>query len=260
GSKDTKLAQSVASGNAVFAIFSREDRQVQETLRELPAVLKQANHGFGKLATAARVTGSTLHALEPFATSLAPAQQAARASFKAITPILRDEVRPLFRQILPVLQQLQPSLKDFAQASPQLTAAFTVINEFFNELDYNPGANQGGFLFFTDWAAHDFNSVLGQGDAHGAVGQTLLYFNCAQLQVIHDVEQADKTAKLVLGLLNPPSATQCQSVLTGSSSAAKAASLLTGVSPDAGIADRVFGQGPDAAALAPGAAIAGRGH
>ena len=57
GSKDTRLAQSVEYGNAVFATFSREDRQVQETLHELPGVLKQANHGFGKLATATRVTG-----------------------------------------------------------------------------------------------------------------------------------------------------------------------------------------------------------
>ena len=63
----------------------------------------------------------------------------------------------------------------------------------------------------------------------------------------------------MLGLLNPPNASQCKSVLTTSSTAAKAASLRTGVSPDALIADRVFGQGPDAAALAPAAALGG-GH
>ena len=63
GSKDTKLAQTVESSNALYATFSQEDRQVQETLHELPGVLKQANHGFGKLATAARVTGNALHAL-----------------------------------------------------------------------------------------------------------------------------------------------------------------------------------------------------
>jgi phospholipid/cholesterol/gamma-HCH transport system substrate-binding protein len=257
GSKDTKLAQSVEYGNAVFATFSQEDRQVQETLHELPGVLKQANHGFGKLATAVRVTGHTLHALEPFATALAPAQQAARASFKTVTPILKNEVRPLFRQILPVLQQLQPSLKDLAQASPQLTTGFTVLNEFFNELAYNPGPNQGGFLFYLDWANHDLNSVVGQGDAHGAEGQALLYFNCELVPLLTDVAAVDPTAKLVLGLLNPPNASQCKSVLSSSSAAAKAASLRTGVSSDARIADRVFGQGPDVAALAPAATLGG---
>ncbi len=259
GSKDTKLAQSVEYGNAVFATFSREDRQVQETLHELPGVLKQANHGFSKIATAVRVTGHTLHALEPFATALAPAQKQVRASFKTATPILKHEVRPLFHQILPVLEQLQPSLKDFTQASPQLTTVFTVFNEFFNELAYNPGPNQGNFLFYLDWANHDLNSVVAQGDAHGAEGQALLYFNCGLVPILHDVAAADPTARLVLGLLNPPTTAECASVLAPSSAAAKAASLRTGVSPDGLLADRVFGQGPDASALASAAAL-GRNH
>jgi phospholipid/cholesterol/gamma-HCH transport system substrate-binding protein len=257
GNKDTKLAQAVESSNVVFATFAQEDRQVEETLHELPGVLKQANHGFGKLATAARVTGHAAHSLEPFATALAPAQRELRASFKATTPILKNQVRPLLRQILPVLEQLQPSLKDFTQASPQLTTTFTVINEFFNELAYNPGPNQAGFLFFLDWANHDLNSIVAQGDAHGSEGQTLLYFNCALVPIIDDVAKADPTAGLVLGLLNPPSPSQCNAALKSSSAAARAASLSNGVSPDALIADRVFGQGPDAAAIAPAASIGG---
>ena len=148
-----------------------------------------------------------------------------------------------------MLEQLEPSLKDFTQASPQLTTGFTVINEFFNELAYNPGPNQGGFLFYLDWANHDLNSVVAQGDAHGAEGQALLYFNCAQLYPVNILKAAagaDPTANLILGLLNPPTTAQCKAALAPSSAAAKAASLRTGVSPDALTADRVFGQGPDA--------------
>ncbi len=257
GNKDTNLARVVEAGNAVFATFSQEDRQVQETLHELPGVLKQTNHGFNKLATAARVTGQALHSLEPSAEALAPLQRELRATFETTTPILKNEVRPLLRQVLPVFQQLQPSLKDFTQSSPQLTTAFTVINEFFNELAYNPGPSQGGFLFFLDWANHDLNSVVSQGDAHGTEGQTLLYFNCAQVPLLHSVATADPTAGLVLGLLNPPNASQCAAALKPTSAAARAASLRTGVSPDALMADRVFGQGPDATALAPSATLGG---
>ncbi len=262
GSKDTKLAQSVESSNALYATFSQEDRQVQETLHQLPGVLKQANHGFGKLATAVRVTGHTLHSLQPFATELAPAQKQLRTSLTTITPILKNQVRPLLRQVLPVLQQLEPSLKDFSQSGPQLTTAFTVINELFNELAYNPGPSQGNFLFYLDWANHDLNSVVAQGDAHGAEGQALLYFNCAQIYPVNILQAAagaDPTANLILGLLNPPTTAECKSALAPTSATAKAASLRTGVSPDALMADRIFGQGPDATAVAPTAGLGG-GH
>ena len=248
GNKDTQLAQLVDSSNAVFATFAAQDRAVQATLHELPGVLTQANHSFGKLATAAHVTGTTLHALEPFAKNLAPAERASQPFFRKTTPILANQVRPLFRQILPVINQLQPSLQNFAQASPQLTTSFTVLNEFFNELAYNPGSNQGGFLFFADWGAHDLDSVVSQGEANGAVGQVLLYFNCEVVPILTGVAKVDPTAKLALGLLNPPSASECTSA-SKAAPAAGAASLRGGVSKLARLADRVFGQGPDAAAL-----------
>jgi phospholipid/cholesterol/gamma-HCH transport system substrate-binding protein len=258
GSKNTQLAQFVDSSNAVFATFSQEDHQVQETLRELPGVLRQTNHSFGKLATSIRVTGHTLHALEPFAKALAPAERASQPFFKKVAPVLKNEVRPLFRQILPVINQLQPSLQDFAQASPHLTTSFTVLNELFNELAYNPGPNQAGFGFFAAWGAHDLDSVVAQGDAHGAIGQTLLYFNCELVPILTGVAEADPTAKLILGLLNPPSTAQCASAAKSGSAAAKAASLHGAVNAQARLADRVFGQGPDAAA--PGRPASGGGH
>ncbi|HWX44327.1 MAG TPA: MlaD family protein [Solirubrobacteraceae bacterium] len=251
GDKDTQLAELVASSNTVFATFAKQDRAVQETLRELPAVLKQANHGFGKLATSVHVTAATLHALEPFAKTLAPAERDLQSSFRKVTPILKNEVRPLLRQILPVINQLQPSLQDFAQASPELNTSFTVINEFFNELAYNPGPNQGGFLFFLDWGNHDLNSAVSQGEAHGAVGQTLVYFNCGQVPLLHSVAASDETAKLILGLLYPPSPALCKTATTASATTAKAASLHGDASPIARLGDRVFGQGPDASALTP---------
>ncbi len=84
-----------------------------------------------------------------------------------------------------------------------------MLNEFFNELAYNPGPNQAGFLFFADWATHDLDSVVSQGEAHGALGQTLLYFNCELVPILKGVAEVDPTAKLILGLLNPPSESLC---------------------------------------------------
>jgi phospholipid/cholesterol/gamma-HCH transport system substrate-binding protein len=252
GNKDSQLAALVDSSNAVFATFSQQDRQVQETLRELPGVLRQANSGFGKLAKAVHVVGPTLKQLEPFAKALAPAQRAARPFFLQTTPIFQHQIRPLLRKVLPVIDQLQPTLQDFAHAAPQLASGFGVFNELFNELAYNPGPNQAGFLFFLDWANHNLNSVVSQGDANGSLGQTLVYYNCGLVSTLTGIEAVDPTAKLILGLLNPPSTSLCNSV---TASTAKAASLRNEAEhATAQQADHVFGPVAGAAA----ASIGGR--
>ncbi len=255
GNKDSQLAALVDSSNAVFTTFSQQDREVQETLRELPGALKATNQGLAKATTAFHVVGPTLKALEPFAKATAPAELASQPFFKTTTPILKNQIRPLLRKILPVLDTVSPSVQELSEAFPQLKTGFAVFNEFFNELAYNPGAKQGGFLFFLDWANHDLDSVVSQGDAHGALGQTLLYFNCGLVSLLKGTAEVDPTAKLILGLLNPPSTALCNSI-SSSTAAAKAAGLEHGVSATARVADRVFGQGPDASALP----AIGKGH
>lgn len=246
GNKDTQLAAFVDSSNAVFATFSQQDREVQETLHELPAALKATNKGLAKASTAFHIVGPTLKELEPFAKALAPAERAAQPFFKTTAPILENQVRPLLRAILPVLNKVSPSVNELSKAFPKLKTGFAVFNEFFNELAYNPGPKQGGFLFFLDWANHNLNSVVSQGDAHGAFGQVLAYYNCNLVPLLKAVAEADPTAGLLLGLINPPSPSLCTAVGVGST--AKAARLERSVTPAAQFADHVFGQGPDATA------------
>jgi phospholipid/cholesterol/gamma-HCH transport system substrate-binding protein len=249
GNKDSQLAALIDSSNAVFATFSQQDREVQETLRELPPALKATDKGLAKASTAFRTVGPTLTALEPFARDLAPAERATRSFFKQTTPILHNQIQPLLRNILPVLRTVSPSVQEVSEAFPQLKTGFAVFTEFLNELAYNPGPNQGGFLFFLDWANHNLDSVVSAGDAHGALGQVVVYYNCALVPLLNAVAKADPTAGLILGLLNPPSASLCSAVSKTGAPTAKTAGLAHGVSAPARIADRVFGQGPDAAAL-----------
>lgn len=252
GSKDSQLAALVDSANAVFATFAQQDREVQETLRELPPALRATNKGLAKASAAFRVVGPTVKALEPSARDLAPAERATRQFFKQTTPVIQAQIQPLLRNILPVLKTVSPSVHELSEAFPHLKTGFGVFTEFFNELAYNPGPNQGGFLFFLDWANHNLNSVVSQGDAHGSLGQVLVYYNCGLVPFIRNVGEADPTAGLLIGLINPPSPSLCKQVEALTKSA-KAAAVVHGVSSQARIADSVFGQGPDAAAVATGA-------
>jgi phospholipid/cholesterol/gamma-HCH transport system substrate-binding protein len=242
GGKDKQLAQLVDASNAVFATFAKEDQNVQSTLRLLPGALTKTRSGLGKLATAAHVLGPTLHKLQPFASSLAEANATTQQQARATTPIIKNEIRPFAREILPTVNKIAPSTKALAEAFPKLAASFGVFDEFFNELANNPGKSQGGFLFFLEWANHNLNSVVSSADANGVLGRTLVYFNCEVAPLLEHVAEVNPNVKLLIGLLQPPNAQTCisQGLVKGATGAAAhslrkpkapGAKLLNGLTP-----------------------------
>jgi phospholipid/cholesterol/gamma-HCH transport system substrate-binding protein len=240
GGKDKELAQLIDASNAVFATFAKEDRNVERTLQLLPGALSKTKTGLGKLATAAHVLGPTLHKLKPFASSLGPANEATRKLAITTTPIIKNEIRPFAREILPTINLVAPDTKELAESFPKLATTFGVFNEFFNELANNPGKSQGGFLFFLDWANHNLNSVLSSADAHGILGRTVVYFNCEVAPLLKGVAEINPNVNLLIGLLNPPDRAACQSagILKGAAAVHKVtppkapgAGVLSGLAP-----------------------------
>jgi hypothetical protein len=156
-------------------------------------------------------------------------------------------VRPFAREILPTINLVAPDTKALAEAFPKLATTFNVFNEFFNELAYNPGKSQGGFLFFLDWANHNLNSVVSSADAHGVLGRSLVYLNCEVAPLLKAVGEVNPTVQLLVSLLNPPSKATCQSagILKGGATAAsvhRAPTPLTG-GPLSGLSPQPLSQG-----------------
>jgi phospholipid/cholesterol/gamma-HCH transport system substrate-binding protein len=244
GDSDRQLADLIQSSNAVFKVFGEQDRSVQSTLRLLPGALVKTEQGLGKIVKAFDVVGPTLKDLHPFATALAPAEEASRASFKTTTPIVKNDIRPFAREVLPTIDALQPSLTDLAASFPKLASSFSVLNEFFNEIAYNPGKNAGGFLFFLDWDSHNLNSVVSSADANGVLGRTLIYFDCKVLPLLAPVATINPTVNVLVGLTNPPSKAACQSagILEGAAaSAARGKSKAPAAGVFSGLNAPVFG-------------------
>jgi phospholipid/cholesterol/gamma-HCH transport system substrate-binding protein len=241
GGKDEQLAQLVDASNAVFATFSKEDQDFQRTLHLLPGALHKTGTNLAKLATASHAVGTTLHKLEPFAKALAPSQEATRRLALKTTPIIKSEIRPFARQILPVIAELKPDTQEVSEAFPNLAVSFKVLDEFFNELAYNPGPSKGGFLFFLDWGNHNLNSVVSSADANGTLGRSVVYFNCEILKLLKAVGEVNPQVNLLVNLLRPPTRAECVSegLLKGTGTAT-AASLRdsTAAKGDA------FGVGP----------------
>jgi phospholipid/cholesterol/gamma-HCH transport system substrate-binding protein len=57
----------------------------------------------------------------------------------------------------------------------------TGIGATTNILGYDPGGGRKGYLFWLAWFAHNANSMLSTGDAHGAVWRGMALFSCASL-------------------------------------------------------------------------------
>jgi phospholipid/cholesterol/gamma-HCH transport system substrate-binding protein len=234
GSKDKALAELVDSANASLGAFAQQDRAVQSTLHQLPGVLHETKQGLAKLGAAARVAGPALTALHPFAVALGPALEQTQPFLRKTTPIFKNEIRPFAREIEPIVSEIQPNLKEIAAAFPNVITTISVLNEFLNELAYNPGPNQAGFLFYLDWFNHNANSLFASADANGPIGHGLIYFACQQLFTLPGAEEVNPTAKAVISLIRPPAAGvggQCPA--SGGRGATSAAEL----------AGRVFGKG-----------------
>jgi phospholipid/cholesterol/gamma-HCH transport system substrate-binding protein len=209
GNKDKSLSELVDASNAVFATFKAEEASFRKTLELLPGALHKTGVGLNKLSVATHVLTPALHDLLPFARALGPANEATRKVALTTTPIIKNDIRPFAREVLPVINELAPTTKQFAQALPKLASGFSVLNEFFNEIAYNPGPSKGGFLFFLDWGNHDLNSVLSTADAHGALGRTVVYFNCEILKFFKSVQEVNPNVNLLLSLLKPPTKEEC---------------------------------------------------
>ena len=255
GEKDTQLSQLVDASNAVFAVFAKQEKSVQSLLHLLPGALARTRTGLGKLAVAANKLGPTLHELQPFASALAPAQEAAQKLAENTTSIIKNQVRPFARQIEPVVKEIKPNTQDLAEAFPKLATSFSVINEFFNELAFNPSAKQAGFLFFLDWDNHDLNSVLSTAAAHGAVGRGLTYLNCNVAPILKGVSEINPTVNLLVGLLNPPNKAACEKAGILNTTVAASSARARPKAPPAGglfsgLDSHVFGQAPVGAAQA----------
>jgi phospholipid/cholesterol/gamma-HCH transport system substrate-binding protein len=255
GGKDKDLAQLVDASNAVFQTFAKEERNLQRTLHLLPTALHKTGVGLGKLAKATDQLGPALHALRPFAKALGPAQEATKRLARETTPVIANEIRPFAREILPVVNELKPSTQELGEAFPNLATSFTVLNEFFNELAYNPGKGKPGFLFFVPWGNHNLNSVVSSADAHGPAGRSLLYFNCEILPILTGVSEVNPTVNLLVGLLRPPTKAECQSqgILKTTAAAASArTSSKTPKGPFSGLTAEPFAKTASSGAGAKG--------
>jgi hypothetical protein len=128
------------------------------------------------------------------------------------TPTGRTEIRPFVRALRPVVSELRPASRDLARTAPDLTATFKVLNEFFNQLAFNPGGREGpdnparheGYLFWLAWLPHLSANIFSTADAHGPYRASLVAAGCQTTRtMVGDRPESEFILNLTPILTNP---------------------------------------------------------
>jgi phospholipid/cholesterol/gamma-HCH transport system substrate-binding protein len=215
--RDQQLARFVDDSNEVFQHFANQDANLQRTVTLLPAALRDTNRALRQATAFADEAGPALGALRPGARALGPSLVATRPFLRETTPIIRDQLRPFTRVATPVVQEIRPAASAFADATPDLTTTFRVLNAFLNGLAYNPPGRAEGYLFYLAWLNHVTNSIFSTQDAEGPIRRGVLITSCKQLPGVNGVRGTASlnTLKryaavwLLTQLVNPPLNSDC---------------------------------------------------
>ena len=84
----------------------------------------------------------------------------------------------------PLVRQLKPAAINLADATPNLSKSFVVVNHLANMLGYSPGGGQHGYLWWLAWLGHNARTVFSIQDANGVLRPLFLQASCASLNQI----------------------------------------------------------------------------
>jgi phospholipid/cholesterol/gamma-HCH transport system substrate-binding protein len=180
----TQIEQLVVSSGKVFRAFASEDGNISRALVDLPGTLRQTTATLRKVQTFANVLGPTARNLLPAARALPEANSALVSLAKPSTPIVKNQIRPFVVAARPVVRQLKPAAVNLADATPNLSKSFVVVNHLANMLGYSPGGGQHGYLWWLAWLGHNARTLFSIQDANGVFRPLFLQASCASLNQI----------------------------------------------------------------------------
>ena len=209
GEKDEQLAQLIDSSNTVFRSFANQDANIRDALQQLPPTLRVTNRGLAKTERLANVLGPALEDLRPTARTLGPTLRRIRPFLITSTPIIRDQLRPFARDVLPTVRSLRGAARGLADVTPDLRDTLRVLNYVFNTLAHNPAGDEDeGYLFWASWANHLGTLVFNTQDAHGPIRRGTILLSCSTANVLNTIIAADPRLGEIAQLSGLPQSSQ----------------------------------------------------
>jgi phospholipid/cholesterol/gamma-HCH transport system substrate-binding protein len=169
--KDTQLADVIRAGDTTVRALASQDAALRQSINLLPSTLATTQKTLLDTATFANALSPTATALVPVARRLPATLRDTRTLFQGAALLPLNQVKPFVGAVVPLARQLTP-----------LINSFKVLAYVTNEVAYNPGGKNPGFLYWLAWFAHNANSFISNTDANGPAWRALILATCPSLK------------------------------------------------------------------------------
>jgi hypothetical protein len=163
--------------------------------------------------------GPAFSELRPFARNLEGLNESNIRFAEAVTPAIRDEIRPFVRVARDRVPDIRTGATRFAATAPRLEEVFSKLNRLGNMAAYNPGGPEPagargrdeGYLYWVAWLAHNTSQVFASGDGNGFYRRVYVTMGCEQANslVSNPNPALQQLTQLFTGFTDPVLAEVC---------------------------------------------------
>jgi phospholipid/cholesterol/gamma-HCH transport system substrate-binding protein len=188
GQAEQELTRLVGSSSQYLSEIAEQGTDVSRLVRGLPSTLREGRQALISMRRLASVMGPAFNDLRPFARNLEGLNESSIRFAEAVTPVIRDEIRPFVRVARDRVPDIRAGATRFAATAPRLETVFSKLNRLFNMAAYNPrGAEPAGspgrdegYLYWLAWLSHNTSQVFASGDGNGFYRRVYVTMGCEQ--------------------------------------------------------------------------------
>ncbi len=179
---DTQLGTLIDTSDTTVSALASQDTQLSRSLSQLPATLSQTRRTLTSLTGFANQLTPTSKALVPVANRLPTTLKDARTLAKAAALLPVSKVKAFENAFgSPLASDIAGLKTGLSEDTPNLVQSFKGIEYVTNELAYDPGNGNPGFLYWLAWFGHNVDSFVGNSDANGPDWRLLTETTCSSL-------------------------------------------------------------------------------
>ncbi len=192
--KNGQLRTAIQAGQQVIGALASQDTALRASVTALPGTLQATRTTRNDLVGFAGALGPTSVALEPSARRLPATLARTRTALRSAALLPLERIRPFVSAVHPLARRLPTLAANLKVEVPALINSFKVLAYTTNELAYNPGGGNPGFLYWLAWFAHNSNSFISNSDANGPAWRVLLLSSCQGLSTVAAGAQIEQLA------------------------------------------------------------------